>query len=145
MKKLLLALVAALLVGHTALTLAWAGPHFVDGDCDRRGGHHQQGGHHHGEGEYRHHRGPGREGQPTQRNSDPLTAEEITTLAEARALMMYGSGSSAQVTELEEGGYQVEIMNAEGEVKGSHELNAQGFPQGRHHHYDDSEYEEENE
>lgn len=58
-----------------------------------------------------------------------LTQQEIQVLAQARALTILGTGATAQVTPLAEGGYQVELKNAAGETVHTHSLKADGRPE----------------
>lgn len=65
------------------------------------------------------------------RDLSNLTQQEIQTLAQGRALMLLGTGATAEVTPRAEGGYQVELKNAAGETVRSHSLNADGRPEHR--------------
>lgn len=66
-----------------------------------------------------------------QQERAPLNLQEIEVMAQARALMMLGSGATATVTPLNEGGYQVEMKNAAGETVRTHQISESGRPEPR--------------
>ncbi|SFX20524.1 hypothetical protein [Marinospirillum alkaliphilum] len=66
-----------------------------------------------------------------QQEQSPLNLQEIEVMAQARALMMLGSGATATVTPLNEGGYQVEMKNAAGETVRTHQISESGRPEPR--------------
>jgi hypothetical protein len=63
------------------------------------------------------------------RESIQYTAEEIQKMAEAAALRHLGSGAAARVESLDSG-YQVTLIQADGEEVLSYPLNAAGWPEG---------------
>ena len=62
------------------------------------------------------------------RESIQYTAEEIQKMAEAAALRHLGSGATARVESLDSG-YQVTLIQADGEEVLSYPLNAAGWPE----------------
>jgi hypothetical protein len=62
------------------------------------------------------------------RESIQYTAEEIQKMAEAAALRHLGSGATARVESLDSG-YQVTLIQADGEEAHSYKLNTAGWPE----------------
>ncbi|MBE0506941.1 MAG: hypothetical protein IBX50_09525 [Marinospirillum sp.] len=72
--------------------------------------------------------------QMQQQQQDPLTLQEIEVLAQAQALRRVGTGATAEVTPVNEGGYLITIKSATGETVQSYQVTESGRPESRHQH-----------
>lgn len=66
-----------------------------------------------------------------QQQQDPLTLQEIEVLAQAQALRRVGTGATAEVMPVNEGGYLITIKSATGETVQSYRVTESGRPEPR--------------